>query len=137
MVGFYFFMKDLILPIRSTGLLGSVFFLFRSELPAKSVKLIFSINYTGLKNPILGKEIAHQFGFQVKPENNFSSYEGKAIPKPWNPETFKCDFTHSKCSYSMGNCLFLPTLLLLAVRGVYFPLFQMYRKQGIFSFVYV
>lgn len=120
MVGFYFFMKDLILPIRSSGLFGGVLYFLRSILPAQAVKLIFSSNFFRLGNPHFGKEMAHRFGFQGKPENKFSLYERKAIPKSWNPEAIGHDFTYSKCSYSMGNCLFLPTLLLLAVRGFYF-----------------
>lgn len=120
MVGFYFFMKDLMLPIRSSGLLGSVLYFFRSILPAQAVKLIFSASFFRLKNPHFGKEMAHRFGFQGEPKNKFSLYERKAISKSWNPKVFEHDFTHSKCSYSMGNCLFLPPLLLLAVRGFYF-----------------
>lgn len=120
MVGFYFFMKDLILPIRSTGLLGSVLYFFRSAIPAQPAKWFFSSNFIGFTNPVFEKGMAHWFGFQGKPKNKFSLYEGKANPKSWNPEAFENDFTHSKCSFSMGNCLFLPALLLLAVRGFYF-----------------
>lgn len=113
-------MKDLILPIRSTGLFGSVLYFFRSILPAQAVKLIFSAIFFRLENPHFGKEMAHRFGFQGKPQDKFSLYDGKAIPESWNPEAFEHDFTHSKCSYSRGNCVFLPSLLLLAVRGIYF-----------------
>ena len=117
MVGFYFLRKDLILSMRSNGLLGSVLCFFRSLLPAQAVKLIFSVNFISLKNLRFDKEMAHQFGFQGKPENKISLYERKAILRSWNPEAFEQDFTHSKCSYSKENCLYLSPLLLLTVRG--------------------
>jgi hypothetical protein len=137
MVGFYFFMKDFIPPGRSISLFGCVMPFFRSTIPFQSLKLIFSVRFTGLKNSVLRTEMAHQFGFQGKSENKFSLYEGNRILKPLNPGTFGIDFTYSKCSYSRVNSLFLPSLLLLIVRGFYFPLFQLIRKKSLLSFVYV
>lgn len=132
MVGFYFFRKELILPLRSTGLLGCVLYFFRSVIPAQSVRLIFSSNFTVLTESGFGKVLAHRFGFQGKSENKFSSYERKAILKSWNPGALEKDFTHSKCSYSRGNCLFLPLSSLLAVRGFYFLSSACTGRRGFF-----
>lgn len=137
MVGVYSFIKDLMLSMRSIGLIGRVLSFLRSVLPGQSVKWIFSTNLTGLTNPVFGTGMTQRFGFQGKFENKFSSYEGKDILKSWKPGVFENEFTHSKCSYSTGNCLFLLPLLLLTVRGLYLTLFQMYWKQRILSFVYV
>lgn len=119
MVGFYFFSKDLILPKRIISLFWSFLSLFGSVLPGGSVKWIFSANFPFRANPILDKEITQRSGFQGKFENKFSSYEDKTIPECWNTGIFERDFTTSKCSFSMGNCLFLFPFPLLAVRGLF------------------
>ncbi len=137
MVGLYFFMKDFMLPMRTIVLFWSFLSFFRSVRPQSALEWILSIHFTNLSNSFFGKILAQRSGFQGKFEDKFSSYEGKTILKAWKTKVFENDFTPSKCSYSGGNCLFLPALLLLTVRGDYFPFFQMYRRQGILSFVYV
>lgn len=135
MVGFYFFMRDLMLPMRTIVLFWSFLSFLRSFLPVQSVKWIFSAIFTSRTNPVFVKEITHQYGFQGEFENKFSLYDVKAFPKSLKQGAFENDFTYSMCSYSMGNCLFLSPLLLLAVRGLYFTLFRMYGKQRILSSV--
>ena len=137
MVGFYIFLRDLILPKRTIVLFWSLLSFFRSVRPQGSLEWIFSTHFANLSDSFFRKIIAHRSGFQRKFEDKYSSYEGKDLPKAWKTNVFELDFTHSKCSYSGGNCLFLFPLLLLVVRGLYFTLFRMYGKQGILSFVNV
>ena len=137
MVGFYIFLKDLMLPKRTIVLFWSFLSFFRSARPQGSLEWIFSTHFTNLSNSFFGKMITQRSGFQGKFEDKYSSYEGKAIPEASKTKVFEHDFTPSKCSYSGGICLFLFPLLLLVVRGLYFTLFPMYRKQGILSFVCV
>mgnify|MGYP003561840345 FL=1 len=137
MVGFYIFLRDLMLPKRTILLFWSLLSFFRSVCPQDSLEQIFSTHFTNFSNSFFGKKIAQRSGFQRKFEDKYSSYEGKAIPKASKTKVFEHDFTPSKCSYSGGNCLFLFPLPLLVVRGLYFTLFPMYRKQGILSFVCV
>lgn len=125
MVGFYIFIKDLLLPRWSNSHLRSDLSFSVGVLPVQSVRCIYSPNHLGLVKPVFGKEKTQVFGFQRKHQNQFSSYEGKALSKNWISGVLENHFTHTKCSYSIGNCLFLPPLLLLAVRGFYFTLFQL------------
>ena len=139
MVGFYIFLRDLMLPKRTILLFWSLISFFRSVCPQDSLEQIFSTHFTNFSNWLKGKiySRAQRSGFQGEFEDKYSSYEGKAIPKASKTKVFEHDFTPSKCSYSGGNCLFLFPLLLLVVRGLYFTLFRMYGKQGILSFVRV
>lgn len=137
MVGFYIFLRDLTLPKRTILLFWSLLSFFRSVRPHGSIEWIFSTHFTNLSNSFFKKSIAQRSGFQGEFEDKYSSYEGKAIPEASKTKVFEHDFTPSKCSYSGGICLFLFPLLLLVVRGLYFTLFPMYRKQGILSFVCV